>query len=612
VPVLLGVLHFPGKVVLMNWKRIAHSAVCLLVVLTILLNCVPVKAEAVVVGGGVGAFAISLLDKAGWIFSPRVVEDIIAIGNSLSNYLRDWGVKNGLTDDVNLFLSSLSVLDDLVDLELSDCRIFMSSPIASAVACWIFGVLQSGISIDQTEKLEAFSCSNIYSPEQNSPYSSFTYSFSNYPLELLTLIESLGVNDKVAVVSIGADAPYVLYGIHFDESGRFCYSQFDNPLSTINASLYGVYSLTDLSLNGGPLYTDELIFYNKFYGSQYSDFLTSNVYAFNFDGLPYLGNNSAGFPCLRFSMMYKDSTSTVWSDSTTSYAFPGIYNWGPGGYIIPHEDYLSWSYSYATTLDPAVILGDYHQGVVDGELTEEDFIYPGVNLAPLLLESDSILSSYQNLSNQFVTGTLTLQEYDQLISLENDYETGTGLLAGSLGQFPAESFLVKLHDVIQSPIEWLMDGLLSGIKAIFIPSQDYLTAKVDALASHFPFVAPIVTLARTISLGFDVAEPEPPIIYLHLEDTRGSYNLGGTVPFIDMSWYAEYKPIGDALLSSLLWVVFIWRQFRQLPGLISGMPGEFNSRVLDVLHISLPSRSMATEVQRQRIKDSVRKEAKKK
>jgi len=97
-----------------------------------------------------------------------------------------------------------------------------------------------------------------------------------------------------------------------------------------------------------------------------------------------------------------------------------------------------------------------------------------------------------------------------------------------------------------------------------------------------------------------------------LEDTRGSYNLGGTVPFIDMSWYAEYKPIGDALLSSLLWVVFIWRQFRQLPGLISGMPGEFNSRVLDVLHISLPSRSMATEVQRQRIKETVRKEAKKK
>lgn len=190
-------------------------------------------------------------------------------------------------------------------------------------------------------------------------------------------------------------------------------------------------------------------------------------------------------------------------------------------------------------------------------------------------------------------------------------DTGVDINPDSIGQLDSETFWEKLPSAFTQPLESLGNSILNGIKEIFVPSQDYLSSKVDALTAEFGFIGPVVTAARSIVLPFNDFEPVPPVIYLHLEDTRGSYDLGGTVPFIDMTWYAEYKPIGDALLSSLLWVVFVWRLFRQLPGLIAGLPGDFVYDSLQGLHINLPSRSMDREVQKVKTRMEIAKNAKK-
>ena len=153
--------------------------------------------------------------------------------------------------------------------------------------------------------------------------------------------------------------------------------------------------------------------------------------------------------------------------------------------------------------------------------------------------------------------------------------TTSGTVSDSIANVGASTFWEKLVSVITTPFEWLADTVLTGIKSIFVPSEDYLTDKAEYFGSRFPFIPPVVDAVKDISLALSNPSGEPPVIYVDLSASRGSYELGGEVPFIDLRWYAEYKSIVDKLLSAFLWIVFIWRLFRQIPGILSGMPGEF-------------------------------------
>lgn len=66
---------------------------------------------------------------------------------------------------------------------------------------------------------------------------------------------------------------------------------------------------------------------------------------------------------------------------------------------------------------------------------------------------------------------------------------------------------------------------------------------------------------------------QPPIIYINLGSSRGSYFLGGKEVFVDLTWYAEYKPTVDWIISAFIWMWFVWRVFISLPGIIAGTSG---------------------------------------
>lgn len=115
-----------------------------------------------------------------------------------------------------------------------------------------------------------------------------------------------------------------------------------------------------------------------------------------------------------------------------------------------------------------------------------------------------------------------------------------------------------------------------------------------------------------MKLGLANISTEPPVIYIHLGDTEGSYNIGGTVPFLDLRWYARYKPTVDTLISAFLWICFVWRMLLKLPGIISGMPGDFVMASAHQMGVTnhLPTRSAEYEAMRIDARDNLRNDLK--
>lgn len=115
--------------------------------------------------------------------------------------------------------------------------------------------------------------------------------------------------------------------------------------------------------------------------------------------------------------------------------------------------------------------------------------------------------------------------------------------------------------------------ILNGIREIFVPSEDFITEKVEALQAEFTFADSIITTGKYIGYSFQGMGTEPPVIYVNLADNRTGLDMGGEVAFLDLRWYEEYKPTVDMILSAFLWLMFAWRVFVHLPGILRGLPG---------------------------------------
>ena len=137
-----------------------------------------------------------------------------------------------------------------------------------------------------------------------------------------------------------------------------------------------------------------------------------------------------------------------------------------------------------------------------------------------------------------------------------------------------DAFTTWFEDILMG-LETLGQTILDGIQAIFVPSADFVTAKVEALRARFDFINVFMDFIDSFKGQFSGGTP--PVIYVHLENAEGSYNYGGTVKFLDMSWYSRYKSTGDALISGFLWALFGWRMYLKLPGIINGVSGGVGS-----------------------------------
>lgn len=79
-----------------------------------------------------------------------------------------------------------------------------------------------------------------------------------------------------------------------------------------------------------------------------------------------------------------------------------------------------------------------------------------------------------------------------------------------------------------------------------------------------------------LDLPLDGESASAPSLTIELGEASASWFPGGTVKVIDFSWYAQYKPTVDSLLSGILWAVFIWAVFKKAPGIIQGASMDAN------------------------------------
>lgn len=113
---------------------------------------------------------------------------------------------------------------------------------------------------------------------------------------------------------------------------------------------------------------------------------------------------------------------------------------------------------------------------------------------------------------------------------------------------------------------------------LFIPRAGYFDSKVSNLKSKFSFYEAVSSTVTAFTDFFTKTEfTKPPVIEVDLSVARSKYNYGTSAIALDMSWYSEYKLYVDVFLSSVMWVVFVWNTFRQLPNIINGVGSGFKA-----------------------------------
>ena len=119
----------------------------------------------------------------------------------------------------------------------------------------------------------------------------------------------------------------------------------------------------------------------------------------------------------------------------------------------------------------------------------------------------------------------------------------------------------------------IITGIKNVLTDIFVPTEDYLTARVESIKSNFAFADSVIDTVESLqtSISRSAKTGTAPSITLNLSSKTGKFNYGSSsVKILDMSWYSKYKSQGDTLISGVLWVGFIWNIFTRLPSIIGG------------------------------------------
>lgn len=145
------------------------------------------------------------------------------------------------------------------------------------------------------------------------------------------------------------------------------------------------------------------------------------------------------------------------------------------------------------------------------------------------------------------------------------------------------SFLGSLLDYINPFSEnfigiKIVELLGDLFKALFVPSEERITAIQNTVMSKFDFVESIKIAINSFkdiinNLG------NAPVLHLDLEATQ--YTSAMRINVIDLNWYKPYKKYGDLVITALFYAFYLWRLFCRLPSIISGA-GSGASDIIDI------------------------------
>ena len=127
---------------------------------------------------------------------------------------------------------------------------------------------------------------------------------------------------------------------------------------------------------------------------------------------------------------------------------------------------------------------------------------------------------------------------------------------------------------ISQTLSGIGDSILNGIAAIFVPRDDFVQHRIDSINQRFDVFRSISQTWDTVKGAIQAQNwANAPTVTVNMKNRSESgygFDYGGTSVVLDMSWYKDYKPLCDTIISAFLWLFFIWRLYARLPDIISG------------------------------------------
>lgn len=105
------------------------------------------------------------------------------------------------------------------------------------------------------------------------------------------------------------------------------------------------------------------------------------------------------------------------------------------------------------------------------------------------------------------------------------------------------------------------------LKALFIPSEERLSAITNTVSDKFSFINSIKEAINSLSNMLTNLEISP-----SLTTNVNSKYYSGALKIIDLSWYSPFKSYGDLVISGFIYLIFIWKLFVHAPNIINGSP----------------------------------------
>ena len=592
----------------MDFKQFIRVFVCIVLVCILLFNSSPLRAQAlepISTALGIGVAALLLLGTAGIVFNPTSNDQIEAIGNSMQTYLYQWGTSAEKLDDVDEFFGGLTLYegspDDDGDDDTPHERQFkILNAVKTGLAAWLISIASGSTKVE--EDVEVAAQGYAYYNGVSLPMFDFSRDFYGFTLDYHVLY----MNSDGSYCMVSCTKPMVKY--LKDDGGL----QIRTSSVTSNYAVSRLDSSSDLDWSYGTRFYSSTLKVTSL-PSDYS-FLWANhdFYDFNSNSLilPASEPVSSSPAYVEPSTYVGDIPDGIKDGSITedNLELPDLIDYSKlavnsGGLVNGvttmlqnvHDGFLSYDELLAT-LQPAV----------SPEPDPEPATEPSEPVIPVPDLDDTPLSEVKaNVFFDTLTDIITAPfkwiwekldtKLDTLKPPEFDFDRLTEIITA-----PFHWIWEKIETVILPAIRSIPDAISdlgtslqtlgnsiidkiaevgaqtkAAIESLVVPDEDYLSDKIAALCEEFAFADSIVRTTQQLGNMLAGVTTEPPVIYIDLGSTRGSYDIGGVVPFLDLRWYAEYKPTVDAIISAFLWVCFIWRMFLKLPGIINGAAGDF-------------------------------------
>lgn len=151
-------------------------------------------------------------------------------------------------------------------------------------------------------------------------------------------------------------------------------------------------------------------------------------------------------------------------------------------------------------------------------------------------------------------------------TIREQLETSKGILGAVKDIFNSIANLPqKIADAIIGFFTDLKDGLLEGLKYLFIPSDNLFLDLIDLVKSKFNFIFQIIEFTDVL-LNYDYSET-PPDFKISFNTKWGNFDA----QLIDLSVFETYRNFVRGIILATSWYFFIRKLRKRIPDVINGI-----------------------------------------